>query len=364
MFAGRADHKQSHFRPRDLGVEGFENRERILDVGPAPGRTRLGDAEIAAGSGAPTLHLDSRWDNAEQFASLMLGEDAGDVVVDHDDLVNFVEPLLGEHADRGRAAADAHAFFADAIHDRGLAGLNQDGCAAVDRKFDRLLLAKVQQGFAGDGALLTAAAGQVANAAEGKHLRTVFAGRDVPDGLALGAHRIGFRTEMAVGIDLQLHAAVTEDALGHHRHHIDALHFGRNDERCGLVVRIGRARADGGDELVRAVHDVPIPFALDIQEWNERVTARDGLVENHVRIDAHELAVGVGIAVAGPGASGLDIAEDRAGITTDGVAIGRVGDGVSHSALHCGGLREWPRARGPGWPGRGGCELPSRGEWR
>ena len=54
--------------------------------------------------------------------------------------------------------------------------------------------------------------------------------------------------EVAVGVDLHLHAAVAEDALGHDRDHVDALDLRGDDEGRRLVVGIGRAGADAGDE--------------------------------------------------------------------------------------------------------------------
>ena len=81
---------------------------------------------------------------AQHLAGLVLGDDAGDVVVDHHDLVDQAAPLRGEHADRGRAAADAHAVLGLAVDDRRLAGLDDDGRAAVDGELDRLAVAEVE----------------------------------------------------------------------------------------------------------------------------------------------------------------------------------------------------------------------------
>ena len=111
----------------------------------------------------------------------MLGQHAGDVVVDHDHLVDMAEPLLREDADRGRAAADPHALLELAVDDRRLAGLHDHARAAVDRELDRLAVAEREQRVAGDDALLLAAAGQVTHAAERQHLRAVFGRGDVAD---------------------------------------------------------------------------------------------------------------------------------------------------------------------------------------
>ena len=111
-----------------------------------------------------------------------------------------------------------------------------------------LAVAEIEQRVAGDAALLLAAVGEVIDAAEREHLRAVFAGRHMADRLALGAHDRAFGAEMAVGVDLQLDAAIAVDALGDDGHHVDAVDLGRDDEGRGLVVGIGGAGADGGDE--------------------------------------------------------------------------------------------------------------------
>ena len=62
----------------------------------------------------------------------MLAQHAGDVIVDHDHLVDMTVPLRREHADGGRPAAHPHPPFHLAIHDRGFSGLHQPGQAARD----------------------------------------------------------------------------------------------------------------------------------------------------------------------------------------------------------------------------------------
>ena len=183
------------------------------------------------------------------------------MVVDDDDLVDLSVPLLGEDADRRRAAADAHPAFLDAVDDRRLAGLDDHGLALVDGQLDRLAVAELEQGVAGDAALLLRAAGEMVDAAEREHLRAVFAGGDMADRLALDAHRCLLGAEEAVGVDLHLDAAIAEDALGHDGDHIDAVNLGRDDERGRLVVGIGGAGADRGDECALLVDDLAVPFA-------------------------------------------------------------------------------------------------------
>ena len=181
----------------------------------------------------------------------MFGQDAGDVIVDDDHLIDLVAPLLGEHADRRRAAADPHALLMLAVDDRRLAGLHDHARAAVDDKLHAFAVAEIEQSVAGDAALFLAAVGEVIDAAEREHLRAIFAGRHMADRFALGAHDCAFGAEMAVGVDFELDAAIAVDALGDDRHHVDPIDLGGNDEGRGLIVGIGGAGADGGDEADR-----------------------------------------------------------------------------------------------------------------
>ena len=87
---------------------------------------------------------------------------------------------------------------------------------------------------AGDAAFRLGAAGQMMHAAERQHLRAVFAGRDMADRLALGAHRRRLGAEMAVGVDLHLDAAIGEDALGDDGDEIDAFDLLETMKGAGL----------------------------------------------------------------------------------------------------------------------------------
>ena len=64
-----------------------------------------------APASTPAAHADAGRPHVENAARLMLGQDAGDVIVDDDHFIDMRLPLLGEHADRRRAAADPHARF-------------------------------------------------------------------------------------------------------------------------------------------------------------------------------------------------------------------------------------------------------------
>ena len=161
--------------------------------------------------------------------------------------------------------------------------------AALDRHLDRLAGAELEERVAGDRALLLRAAGEMPHAADREHLRAVLGGRDVPDLLALDAHRRRFGAEMAVGVDLHLDAAIAEDALGHDRDGVDALVLGRDDEGRGLVVGIGRAGADAGEERARGIEHLPVPIAPCERDHPPAIRHRP--LHQHDGIGAHELAL-------------------------------------------------------------------------
>ena len=253
----------------------------------------------------------------------MLAEHAGDVVVDDHDLVDLAVPLLGEHADRGRTASDPHPLFGHAVHDWRIAGLHHHGRAAVDGDLHRLAVAQIHQRIAGDAAFFLRPAGQMMNAAERQHLRAVFAGRHMPHRLALHPNGCGFRPEKAVGIDLHLDAAIAEDAFSDDRDHIDAIDLRGHDERRRLVIGIGGAGADRGDEHILFVNDLAVPVAAGL-ERHQPSAMRYRPLQKNMRIDAHQLAVVIGVAVARAGRPRLDVAHHRAGIAADLVGSRRV----------------------------------------
>ena len=252
----------------------------------------------------------------------MLAENASDVVVHDHDLIDLAMPLLGEHADRRRAAAHPHALFGNTVDDGRMAGLHHDRGAAVDRQFHRLAVGKVHQRVAGDAAFLLGAAGQMMHAAERQHLRAIFACRDVADRLALRAHRRRLGAEIAVGVDLHLDAAIAENALGHDRDHVHAVDFRGHDEGRRLVVGIGGSGPDGGHEHVRLVDDLAVPIAATGLERHQPSAMRYRLLQHDMRIDAHQLAVVIGIAIACARSARLDVAHHRTGIAADLVATG------------------------------------------
>src|SRR5262249_42620963 len=88
----------------------------------------------------------------------------------------------------------------------------------------------------------------------------------------------------------------------------------RDNERRRLVVGIGRGGADAGDERAFTFTKLASPIAAAFDEGDP---GEVGLGQQHQGIDAHQLAVLVGIAVAGAGTAGTDAAQHRARITSD-----------------------------------------------
>ena len=345
VLAGGRDHQQAQARPGDLGVDLLDDRQRVDNVGAAPARAGLCDLKIAPGRGAAAAHPDAGRRHVEEAAGLVLGQHARDVVVDHDHLVGVPRPLLGEDADRGRAAADPHALLLHAVHDRCSTRLQRDRSTAVDRDLDRRAVAELQQRLAGDVALALGAAGQMAHAAEREHLGAVLGGRDVADLLAVGAHRRLLGPEIAVGVDLHLEAAIAEDALRDDGHHVDALDLARDDERCGLVVGIGGAGADAGDERLRP-DQLAVPVGGVLEERHPGL----GALGDHERIDPDQEASLVGVAIACADLAGPDPAEHRACVAPDNL----VSHGCDHpaawsTAIKCpctGGVKAGPAPAG------------------
>src|SRR5262249_60470840 len=119
------------------------------------------------------------------------------------------------------AAATRHPPLSDAVDARPAPRLDDELCPTFDLDVHRLLVPEREHRVARDPAFLLAAAGQVLHAAEREHLRPVLHGRDVPHDLALRADGRALGPDVAVGVDLHLEAAITEDPFGHDAHHVD-----------------------------------------------------------------------------------------------------------------------------------------------
>src|SRR5262249_38913342 len=159
------------------------------------------------------------------------------------------------------------------------------------------------------------AAGEVTDAAERQHLRAVLARRHMADRFTPGAHYRRLGAEMTVGVDLHLDAAIAEDALGDDRHQIDALDLLADDEGGRLVVGIGRAGADRGNEA--AAHQLAVPAFGLARKGNGWPAFLRGMLEDNQRVEPHDAAAAVAVAVAGAAAALGDVAHDRAGVAAD-----------------------------------------------
>ena len=134
---------------------------------------------------------------------------------------------------------------------------------------------------------------------------------------------------MAIGVDLHLDAAIAEDAFGHDRDHVDAIDLRGDDEGRRLVIGIGGAGADRGDEHVGLVDELAVPIAAGL-ERHQPSAMRHRSLQHDMRIDAHQFAIVIGIAIARARRARLDVAHHRTGIAADLVA----GFGRSISRRH------------------------------
>ena len=315
VLAGGGDHQQPQSWPGGARIDALDDGQRIVDIGAAPAPARIGDLEIPAGSRAAAAHANAGRAHVQETPGLVLGEHAGDVVVDDDHLVGQPLPLRRKDADCGAAAPDPHPRLRLAVDDRRPAGLHYHLRAAVDRERHRLAVGEGEQRRAGDYALPLAAAGEVAHAAEAEHLAAVFAGGDMPDRLAVRADRRGFGAEVAIGVDLHLQAAIGEHALGDDGDHVHAVDLAADDERRRLVVRVGGPGADRGDHHVAGGERIAVPPAgTGVLHEPHRVR---GSRQHRERIHARETTLDVAVAVAGAGVAGADAAQHRAGVAGD-----------------------------------------------
>src|SRR5579872_6687415 len=139
------------------------------------------------------------------------------------------------------------------------------------------------------------------------------------DRLCLKTHYAALIPKMPVRIDLQLHPAVAENPLGHHCDHVNTIDLRRNDERGGLVVGIGRARADRSHKRLTMADQCAIPVVAAFEKRYNRFAALDRAVEHHMGIEANQLALMIAVAVARSGTPGLDVTKHGASVASDRV---------------------------------------------
>ncbi len=82
------------------------------------------------------------------------------------------------------------------------------------------------------------------DAAEREHLRAVFCSNHVAYLLSLTTDRSLFRANIAIGVDLNFIAAVTENTFCYNRYHIHFIMFAGNDKRSRFIVRICSSGSD------------------------------------------------------------------------------------------------------------------------
>ncbi len=217
--------QQAQPGPGGLRVDALDDGKRVGDVGAAPADAGMRHLEVAAGRGAAAAHADAGRRHAEALAGLVLGQHAGDVVIDHDHLIHLAVPLLREDADGGAAAADPHARARRVP-------LTMGACAGLHAPPLR------RHRWSSSTASPLHSASRAAQVALPSRLLPPVRCRTPPresiwlpysavvtwptcspsarTAAALGA-------EVAVGVDLHLHAAIAEDALGHDG---DGIHAG------------------------------------------------------------------------------------------------------------------------------------------
>ena len=254
----------------------------------------------------------------------MLSQHAGNVVVHDDDLVGLFAELHRKDADGGRPAAHAHALLQHTVDNRRATGLDRERGTAFDLQRHRLPVTQRLHHFHRDAAFLFAAAREVVHAAQRKHLRPILGRGDVTDDLAPTAHAGLLRSQIPIGVDLHLQAAITENAFGHDGDHVDPIQLRAHDEGRRLVVGVGRRRSNARHEDILAMQQVSIPLrgliALRVgrREGNDGgIAGIHGAAKHHHGIDAHQHAVLVRVTIAGTGTTGADLAEHRAGIAFD-----------------------------------------------
>ena len=250
LLAGGRDHEQGQAGAGAAlaGLEGGEDLERVGEAGAAPAGAGLGDAEVAAGGRAVAPDADAGRLPAEHLAGLVLGDDAGDVVVDDDDLVDEAAPLAANmpmvaepQPTRMRCSVTP-----STIGGRPAWATSVAPPSTASSTGSRLQSARRAAQVARPSAFEPPV--RCSTPPSESIWRAVLGGGDVADRLAAGADDGALGAEVAVGVDLHLGAAVAEDRLGDDGDDVGAVDLAGDDERGGLVVGVGGAGADAGDE--------------------------------------------------------------------------------------------------------------------
>ena len=138
-------------------------------------------------------------------AGQMLGEKTDDMMVDHDAFIHAFLHHVGEEADGGAAAAQAHLLFLNAVDDGRLAGPHFDFVLFIDRDFHFLAVGQLDDG---PGGFEAAVAGEAVGAADGHHFGAVFLGVYHADMLAVAVYLGALLTDVGVGVQFYGYAGV------------------------------------------------------------------------------------------------------------------------------------------------------------
>ena len=227
ILAGGRGEEQAQAGPGHGGVDLLDDRQRVGDVGAAPAEPRIGDLEVAPRRRFAPAHADAGRRHVEAAAGLMLGQHAGDVVVDDDHLVDLAEPIAWRRCRRSPSRS-------------------RPACAppAARRRSAPRPPARRRCGRR-RSLIATGSPAQSSSRASQVTLPSFFEppvrwrtppiesicepySAVVTWPTCSPSTRIGAASgpEMAVGVDLHLDAAIAEDALGHDRDRVDAVVLG------------------------------------------------------------------------------------------------------------------------------------------
>ena len=87
MLTRGRGHEHSQARPGHLRVPALDDGQGVCNVGAAPAIARIGHLKIPTRRRFATPHVKARRLHVQAAPRLVLGQDAGDVVVQHHHLV-------------------------------------------------------------------------------------------------------------------------------------------------------------------------------------------------------------------------------------------------------------------------------------
>jgi hypothetical protein len=76
-------------------------------------------------------------------------------------------------------------------------------------------------------------------------------------------------------------------------------------------------------KLSSGLMHLAVPVRAPVEKGHQLAALRLGLLDDHQRVDAHQFAVFIGVAVTRAGPARRDVAHDGAGIAADLVAFAR-----------------------------------------